>query len=125
MYRPRILVVDDEIDFLTGLREVFSIRGYDVELAKDGLSALPLIAANSFDAIILDVRMPGMDGIQVLKKILRLAPQTPAVLMTGDHLVNDNQEHPGNGAFAYLLKPYPVLDLVALIEKAVADKRMP
>jgi DNA-binding NtrC family response regulator len=125
MYRPRILVVDDEIDFSTGLREVFSIRGYDVELAKDGLSALPLIAANSFDAIILDVRMPGMDGMQVLKRILRLAPQTPTVLMTGDHLVNENQEHPGNGAFAYLLKPYPVLDLVALIDKAVADKRMP
>jgi DNA-binding NtrC family response regulator len=124
MNRPRILIVDDEIDFSTCLREVFSIRGYDVKLAKDGLSALPLIAANSFDAIILDVRMPGMDGMQVLKKILHLAPQTPTVLITGDHLLSENQEHPINGAFAYLLKPFPVLDLVTLIGKAVADKRM-
>jgi DNA-binding NtrC family response regulator len=125
MNRPRILVVDDEIDFSTCLREVFRIRGYDVDLAKDGLSALPLIAGNSFDAIILDVRMPGMDGIQVLNKILYLAPKTPTILITGDHLLNENQEHPRNGAFAYLLKPYPVLDLVAIVDKAVAEKHSP
>ena len=125
MNRPRILVVDDEIDFSTCLREVFSVRGYDVEMARDGLAALPMIAANSFDAIILDVRMPGMNGIQILNKILHLAPGTPTILMTGDHLLSDNQAKPGNGAFAYLLKPYPILDLVALIDKAVADKRAP
>ena len=125
MNRARILVVDDEIDFSTCLREVFSVRGYDVEMARDGLAALPMIAANSFDAIILDVRMPGMNGIQILNKILHLAPGTPTILMTGDHLLSDNQAKPGNGAFAYLLKPYPILDLVALIDKAVADKRAP
>jgi len=124
MDKPRILLVDDEVEFSTCLREVFRIRGYDVEMAMDGFSALPLIAEDSFDAIILDVRMPGMDGFQVLNKILHLAPETPTILITGDHLLSENQEHPGNGAFAYLLKPYPVLELVALIDKAVADKRM-
>jgi DNA-binding NtrC family response regulator len=123
MNRPRILVVDDEIDFSTGLSDVFSVRGYNVETACDGLAALSMIAANSFDAIILDVRMPGMDGIQVLNEILHLAPGTPTILMTGDHLLSDNQAKPTNGAFAYLLKPYPVLELVALIDRAVADKQ--
>jgi DNA-binding NtrC family response regulator len=125
MNRPRILVVDDEIDFSTGLREVFSFRGYDVETVSDGLAALSMIAANPFDAIILDVRMPGMDGMQVLHRILHLAPQTPTILMTGDHLLSDSQAKSGYGAFAYLLKPYPILDLVALIDKAVAGKRTP
>lgn len=122
MIRPRILVVDDEVDFSTCLREVFSVRGYDVELAKDGISALPMIAGNSFDTIILDVRMPGMDGIQVLNRISSLAPQTPTILITGDHLLNENPKHSGNGVFAYLLKPCPILDLVAVVEKAVAEK---
>jgi CheY-like chemotaxis protein len=75
-----------------------------------------MIAANPFDAIILDVRMPGMDGMQVLHRILHLAPQTPTILMTGDHLLSDSQAKSGYGAFAYLLKPYPILDLVALEE---------
>ena len=116
------MVVDDEIDFSNGLREVFSIRGYDVEIAKDGLSALSLIVQNSFDAIILDVKMPGMGGIEVLQKTQRLAPGTPTILITGDHLLNDGQENPAREAFAYLYKPYPILDLVALIDQAVASK---
>jgi len=117
------LIVDDEIDFSNGLREVFSIRGYEVEVAKDGLSALPLIAGDAFDAIILDVKMPGMDGIQVLKETQHLAPDTPTILITGDHLLGEGQENPAKGAFAYLHKPYPILDLVALIDQAVAAKR--
>jgi CheY-like chemotaxis protein len=123
MNRPRILVVDDEIDFLTGLSEIFSVRGYEVETASDGHAALSMLAANLFDVIILDVRMPGIDGIHVLNRILHLAPETPTVLMTGDHLLGDVQAKSGNGAFACLLKPYPILDLVALIDKAVAEKR--
>jgi DNA-binding NtrC family response regulator len=123
MSRPRILIVDDEIDFSSCLCEVFTVRGFDVEMAGDGSGALSLIAANAFDAIILDVRMPGIDGIQVLNETLRLTPGTPIILMTGDYFLSDSQEKLGNGVFAYLLKPYPILDLVALIGKAVAVKQ--
>ena len=72
----------------------------------------------------MDVKMPGMDGIQLLKELLHLTPGTPIIMITGDHLSSDDQENPGKGAFAYILKPYPILDLVALVDMAVADKKI-
>jgi len=122
MNGSRILLVDDEIAFTNCLKKVFSYRGYQVEVATDGLSALPLIARNSFDAVILDVKMPGVDGVRVLLEIQRLAPKTQTILLTGHYSLHDEEEITKAGAFAYLLKPYPVSDLVALVGKAVADK---
>jgi len=67
--------------------------------------------------------MPGMDGMEVLKRVQQLAPGTPTILYTGDHLWSDDQKSLTKSAFAYLYKPYPILDFVALIDQAVAAKR--
>jgi len=124
MNGSRILLVDDETAFTNCLKKVFNYRGYQVEVARDGLSALPLIARKSFDVVILDKKMPGMDGIRVLSEIQRLAPKTETILLTGHYSLSEEEEIAKAGAFAYLLKPYPVSDLVALVGKAVAHKQL-
>jgi len=77
MNRLRILLVDDGIDFSTGLREVFRMRGYGVEMTRDELAALPMIASNSSDAIGQDVKILGRAGVQLHKRILHLSPGLP------------------------------------------------
>jgi DNA-binding NtrC family response regulator len=114
----RVLLVDDEVDFTASLRKVLSRRGFEVETASDGLTALARIAKESFDVIVLDVKMPGMDGIQVLGEIRRMALQTRVILLTGHLSLTDEEKSIKEGAFAYLFKPFPILKLVGLIEAA-------
>jgi|WetSurMetagenome_2_1015567.scaffolds.fasta_scaffold28201_1 DNA-binding NtrC family response regulator len=117
MNRLRILLVDDGIDFSTGLREVFRMRGYGVEMTRDELAALPMIASNSSDAIGQDVKILGRAGVQLHKRILHLSPWTSTILIKGGHLLSDRQAKPRNGTFAYLLKPCPVLGLLDSFSK--------
>lgn len=120
---PKILLVDDEKDFTSILSKVLRHRHFDVRTASDGLSALKALAVESFDVILLDVKMPGMDGLQVLKEVRKIAPFISIILMTG-HLALSNEEKVfEQGAFAFVLKPHPIPDLVALVEKAVASAR--
>ena len=69
MSQIRVLLVDDEVNFTAGMEKVLSRRGFNVKVAADGFAALPLIAREHFDVVILDIKMPGMDGIQVLNQI--------------------------------------------------------
>jgi DNA-binding response OmpR family regulator len=114
----RVLLVDDEVDFTASLRKVLSRRGFEVETASDGLTALARIAKESFDVIVLDVKMPGMDGIQVLGEIRRMALETRVILLTGHLSLTDEEKGIKEGAFAYLFKPFPILKLVGEIEAA-------
>jgi len=116
----RVLLVDDEVDFTASLRKVLSRRGFEVQEAADGLTALARIAKESFDAIVLDVKMPGMDGIHVLGEIQRMALQTRVILLTGHLSLTDEEKGIQEGAFAYLFKPFPILKLVGIIEAAAA-----
>ncbi|MFH0787755.1 MAG: response regulator [Pseudomonadota bacterium] len=123
MKGKKVLLVDDEVDFTASLRKVLSRRGFEVETASDGLTALARIAKEPFDAIVLDVKMPGMDGIQVLSEIKRMALDTRVILLTGHLSLTDEEKGLKEGAFAYLFKPFPILKLVSLIEAAaVGDK---
>ena len=114
----KVLLVDDEVDFTTSLRKVLSRRGFDVDVATDGLSALVRIAQGHFDVVVLDAKMPGMNGLHVLSEIRHLSLATRVILLTGHFSSTDEENTLKNGAFAYLLKPYPVLKLVELIEAA-------
>ena len=113
----RVLLVDDEAEFGSVLSKVLMRRGMDVTVAVDGPSALKLLAAGRFDVMLLDVKLPGMDGMQVLAEAGRLAADLPVILMTG-HLGAVDQDSPPAGAFAVVLKPHPIPELVALIERA-------
>ncbi|MFH1242816.1 MAG: response regulator [Pseudomonadota bacterium] len=116
----KVLLVDDEVDFTASLRKVLSRRGFDVEVAADGLSALARIAQGRFDVVVLDVKMPGMNGLHVLSEIRRLSLATRVILLTGHFSSTDEENTLKSGAFAYILKPYPILKLVELIEAAAA-----
>lgn len=120
MKNIKILLVDDEIDFTASLSRVLTRRGFGVEISSDGLTGLARIIHGDFDVVVLDVKMPGMNGIQVLSEIRRLSLPTRVILLTGHFSLPDKENTLKNGAFAYLLKPYPVLELVELIENAAA-----
>lgn len=118
MKGKRVLLVDDEVDFTSSLGKVLSRRGFEVASVFDGLTALTRITQEPFDVIVLDVKMPGMDGIQVLAEIRRLAINTRVILLTGHLSLTDEETGLKGGAYAYLFKPFPILKLVGLIESA-------
>lgn len=121
MSNIRVLLVDDEVHFTTSMAKVLGRRGFEVLVASDGLTALPLIVKEHFDAVVLDVKMPGMDGIQVLREIKRFSPALPVILLTGHLSASEEEDSLNEGAYAYLRKPYPVLELVKIIDSAVTS----
>lgn len=119
----RVLLVDDEVEFTASLRKVLARRGFEVEVADDGLAALPMMSRQRFDVVVLDIKMPGMDGISVLGEIKRLHPATQVIMLTG-HYAFDGEVDPAQpGAFAHLLKPIPVMKLVDVIRDAASHGR--
>ncbi len=118
MKGKKVLLVDDEVEFTAGLSKILRRRGFEVEPASDGLTAVSRIANESFNVVILDVKMPGMDGIQVLSEIKRLGIDSRVILLTGHLSISEEEKGLKEGAFAYLFKPFPVLKLVNLVEEA-------
>jgi two-component system, OmpR family, response regulator len=123
MKEKKVLLVDDEVDFTAGLSKVLRRRGFEVETASDGMTAIVRIAKERFDVVVLDVKMPGMDGMQVLAEIKRLEIDTRVILLTGHLSISDEETGLKEGAFAYLFKPFPILKLVSLIEEAAGGKK--
>jgi DNA-binding NtrC family response regulator len=117
----KVLLVDDEVGFTASLKRVLSSRGFDVKEASDGFSALSLIANEHFDIVVLDVKMPGMDGTQVLAEISRSSPDIRVVLLTGHYSSSEEEKTLKKGAYAYLLKPYPILGLVEILVAAAQN----
>jgi DNA-binding NtrC family response regulator len=122
MSQIRVLLVDDEVNFTASMEKVLRRRGFIVKIAADGFVALPLIAKEHFDVVVLDIKMPGMDGTQVLSEIKRFSPDIPVILLTGHYSLSEKEDTLEGGAYAYLLKPYPILKLVDVIVAAAFDK---
>jgi two-component system, OmpR family, response regulator len=114
----KVLLVDDEVEFTASMRRVLARRGFEVDVADGGLAALPMMTQKRFDVVVLDIKMPGMDGIRVLAEIKRRYPSTQVIMLTG-HFSFDGEEDPSQpGAFAHLLKPIPIMKLVDIIRDA-------
>lgn len=114
----RVLVVDDEVLFVKTLGKILARRGIRVECAHDGRSAIQAAANGTFDAILLDLRMPGMDGLEALQEIRRLDPLTPVLVLTGQLDLNKARRAMKAGATEILLKPCPIDTIVCAIENA-------
>jgi DNA-binding NtrC family response regulator len=123
MKEIKVLLVDDEVEFTASLSKILTRRGFNVEVAADGLSALARIAQGQFDVVLLDVKMPGMDGFSVLSEIKRLSLAARVILLTGHFSLTDKENASKNDIFAYLLKPCPVLKLVEVIEAAAGKDK--
>jgi DNA-binding NtrC family response regulator len=125
----RVLLVDDEQQFLEQLAERLKLREYDVSTCLNGEEALEKVRKYNFDVCILDVAMPGLDGIETLREIKRLNPLIEVIMLTGHATVESAIEGMKLGAFDYLLKPTQTDDLVIKIEtankrKAKQEKRI-
>lgn len=110
----RILVVDDEEDFLETLVNRLNRRGMSAQGALSGREALKMMEEKEFDVVVLDVRMPGMDGLEVLREVKNRCPFVEVILLTGHGSVESGIEGMRLGAFDYVMKP---ADLEVLIEK--------
>ncbi len=119
-----ILVVDDEEPFRRLLKKELSRKGYAVEVASDGNEALRLLHDRSFDVILLDVVMPGVDGISLMKKLKEDSGAPAVIVLTGKATVETAVEAMKNGAYDYLTKPYKLDELVVVIDRAYEFSRL-
>jgi two-component system alkaline phosphatase synthesis response regulator PhoP len=111
-----ILVVEDNPDLAFGLRNNLEIEGYGVVLAADGPAALAALAASKFDLVVLDLMIPGIDGLRVLKEIRAKGDRTPVLVLTARGQEEDKVRGLRLGADDYVTKPFGVLELLARIE---------
>ena len=118
----KVLLVDDEKDFVETLAQRLEVRDFDVKTAFDGDQALGLVREFDFDVIILDVLMPGKDGIQTLKEIKDLRPLAHVIMLTGNATVDTAIEGMKLGAYDYLMKPSETEILVEKIMSAYKIK---
>jgi len=119
---PKILIVDDEERFRTTMGKLLTVRGLEVSTFGEGEKALNELREKSYDVIILDVRMPGMTGIQVMTELRKLDPFIEVIIMTGYASVDTAKKIMELGAYDYLLKPYNIDDLMEKIEAAYDRK---
>lgn len=119
----KVLLVDDEKDFLDIMAERMRNRGMEVTTATSPLEALELAGNETFDAIILDLQMPEMDGLEALKKLKSKNPELQIILLTGHATVQKGVEAMKLGAMDLLEKPADLTELTAKI-KAASSQRM-
>jgi DNA-binding NtrC family response regulator len=117
-----VLLVDDEVEFLETLIKRMKKRQVNVSGAKSGEEALDWLAQNLTDVIVLDVRMPGMDGIETLKKIKKMSPLVEIILLTGHASLEVAREGMELGAFDYLMKPIDIDELLYKVQDAYKKK---
>ena len=109
----RILVVDDEPAVRTSLQRALALEGYEVDLAADGAEALDRLAATPPDAVVLDVSMPRLDGLEVCRRLRQAGDRTPVLMLTARDAVDDRVEGLDAGADDYLVKPFALRELRA------------
>ena len=114
----RILLVDDEADFLEAIRPGLVRRGFLVTTAESGQTALDLLSSETFDVIVLDVKMPGIDGVDTFREIKRIAPALPVIMLTGHGNIEQAFETSREGVFEYLTKPCDVTKLASVARQA-------
>jgi DNA-binding response OmpR family regulator len=119
----RILVVDDEQAVRHTLTELFTRMGYQAAEAASGQAALEQIARQRFDLVILDLKMPEMDGTEVLRAARPLTPDTVFILLTAHGTLDSAIVAIRHGAFDYLLKPSPVQEIVRAVEAGLAERQ--
>jgi DNA-binding NtrC family response regulator len=120
MAELRLLLVDDEPEFLEPTAARLARRGVTCTTAQSGFAALKALATQTFDCAVADLRMPEMDGLQLLIRIRREYPQLPVVLLTGHGSVELGIRGMDLGAFDYLLKPVELDELLDAIRRAAA-----
>ena len=117
--KSRILVVDDESSHRQMIEAVLSAEGYEISQADDGRTAITAVEDKFYDLVIMDVRMPNVDGVQALQKIKQISPDIPVIIMTAYASVGTAVGALKSGAYDYLVKPLDIDELKILVAKAL------
>jgi len=120
----KVLLVDDEVDFLDTLSERMRTRGMEVSTANTGIEALQKVEKEAYDVIILDLQMPGVDGLEALKVLKAKRPELQVILLTGHATVEKGIEAMKLGVMDFLEKPADLSQLTEKIKKAQAKKML-
>ena len=118
--KNRILVVDDEEALRTVLSSELEDEGYVVQMAGDGDEAIKILEKNAFDLILLDIKMPTVDGFEVLKFIKQTHPLSKVIMLTGFADLKNAIESKKLGAEDFVSKPYDLVDLLTTVERVLS-----
>ena len=124
MVPEKILIVDDEPDFTTALAKRLRSHGWDTETAEGGKEALEKVADEDFVAIVLDLKMPGLDGIETLRRLKKANPDLQVILLTGHGSIRDGVAAMKHGALDFLEKPADFHELLEKIDTAKAQRML-
>jgi DNA-binding NtrC family response regulator len=124
MDKPVVLFVDDEVEFLNTLMKRMDKRGVIVSGAKSGEEAVAWLEQNDADVVVLDVKMPGMDGIETLRKIKQFKPKIEVIILSGHASLESASEGMALGAFDYIMKPFNIDELFYKIQDACLVNRI-
>jgi two-component system OmpR family response regulator len=122
MASVRILIVDDEDELVSALVERLNLRGFEAEGVTTGAEALIRLANTPFDVVLLDVKMPELGGLEVIKRIKEKRPDLEVILLTGHSSAQDAEKAKALGAFDYLVKPVKIDDLIRILLLAGAQR---
>lgn len=123
MGKIQLLIVDDEERFLNTTKTLLEKRGVATCTALSGADALKIVNEQPLDVVILDVKMPGMDGVEVLSKIKHRYPLIEVIMLTGHASVESAVEGLKMGAFDYVMKPCDIPELLAKVKQAYEKKQ--
>lgn len=123
MSKPRIVAIDDETDFVGTLKEYFELRGYEIDVSSKGVQGIELINSKKPDVVILDLKMPGISGEEVLNLVKSKQPNTKVIFVSAfDDAGKTKSRMMDSGAFAYLDKPlHSLKELEEMINKAFSE----
>jgi two-component system, NtrC family, response regulator HydG len=120
----RILLTDDNTEFSLNLKDILEIKGYDVYIANDGFSALDFVTNNPVDLVLMDIKMPVLNGVDTFKRMKSIIPDVPVIMLTGyavEELINESLQQ---GVYGCLRKPLDFNELFTTIENAVPQDMM-
>ncbi len=129
MPKPKVLLVDDEERFVKTLTKRLAERELDVVGVHSGMEAIEEVKNKPYDVVVLDVRMPGLDGIETLQELKKISPGTEVIMLTGHASVDSAVEGMRLGAHEYLMKPCDIEELMEKIDgayelKTARDERL-
>lgn len=114
-----LLIVDDDISMLETIGDVFQDRGYNVAMVEDGRRAIKLVSRRYFDVVLMDIRMPGINGLETYKEVKKIIPSAAVIMMTGDSKEELIKKAIEEGAYAVIYKPFNIKRVIKVVEEAL------
>ncbi len=122
--KPTLLVVDDELGLREGIRRIFALEGYSVTVAENGSEGIQKGSAQEFDVVLLDLKMPDIDGLTVLRQLKEVFPDTEYLIITAFAGIDTAVEATRHGAYTYIPKPFTPDQIVFEVNRALGKRRL-